>query len=355
MALFSKTSLPRLAGIDISSDSVKLLELSQGSQGYTVESYAVVPLAPGSVVDHEIKEIDQVSAAVRELVQKSRTKTKQAAIALAGASVITKTIQMPTDMSDSELEQQIRLEANRYIPYPIDEVSLDFEVLDAVEDDETNVNVLLAACRTEQMDVCVDLVQDVGLSVQVVDVEPYALERACSLIAAQLEDRGQDKTVLLVDVGSRNTTLTVLHDLKTIYMREEEFGGYQLTQNIQTHYGVSFAEAGRIKKQSQPEFEDLDSTIFSPFRHSLVAIVERSLQFFYSATAYSSIDQIVLAGGSARVPGMAQFVSQQMSLPTVIANPFTEMRFSSRVDKEKCLADASALMVACGLALRSFS
>jgi len=342
-----------LLGIDISSTAVKLIELSSSGSRYRVESYAVEPLPPNSVVEKNITDVQAVGEAVSRVVKRSGTRVKNCAVAVAGSAVITKVIQMTASLSEEEMESQIEVEADQYIPYPLEEVSLDFEVLGSSAKNPDTVDVLLAASRSENVEMRVDAVAMGGLAAKVVDVEAYAMERAFRLIAEQMPDRGLDKTVAVVDVGATMTTLSVLHDQKIIYTREQIFGGKQLTEEIQRRYGLSFEEAGLAKKQGGLP-DDYVPEVLEPFKEAMAQQVSRSLQFFFSSSQYNDVDYIVLAGGSASIEGIANLIQDKLGTPSMNANPFADMTLSSRVNAQALRNDAPALMIACGLAMRSF-
>lgn len=342
-----------LLGIDISSSSVKLLEISKQGGRYRVESYAVEPLPQNAVVEKNISDVEAVGETIRKLVTKSRTGLKQAAVAVSGSAVITKTIQMNAGLNQFEMEDQIALEADQYVPYPLDEVSIDFEVLGPSDTNPDQVNVLLAACRKENVEVREDALQVAGLQAVIVDVEAYAMERAFALLQSQLEGDGDEQVVAVVDVGATMTTLSVLVDGKTIYTREQLFGGRQLTEEIQRRYGLSLEEAGLAKKQGGLP-DDYEGEVLAPFREAVVQQVARALQFFYGATQYNTVDYVVLAGGTASIPRLAEMVQNKVGSTTLVANPFSEMAVGSRVNASALSSDAPSLMIACGLAMRSF-
>ncbi len=352
MGLLSKKR-PPLLGIDISSTAVKLLELSHSGGKFKVESYAVEPLPQNSVVEKNIADVEAVSDSLKKAIKRSRTRVRNAAVAVSGSSVITKVITMSADMSDSEMESQIELEADQYIPYPLEEVNLDFEVIGHVEDNPELVQVLLAACRSENVDMRVEALEDSNLDAQIVDVEAYALENAFGLIAAQLPNEGRDQTVAVVDVGATMTTLNVLHDQQIIYTREQVFGGKQLTEEIMRRYGLSYEEASMAKRQGGLP-DNYIPEVLDPFKEAMAQQVSRSLQFFFAGGQHNYVDHIVLAGGSASIPGIEELIEQSSETVTSIANPFSNMSLSSRIKPQTLENDAPALMIACGLALRSF-
>lgn len=351
--MFSRKTGP-IIGLDISSTAIKLLELGKSGSRYKVESYAVEPLAPNSVVEKNIADPEAVGDAIRRAVKRSGTRAKQAAVAVSGSSVITKTITMPADMKEDDLESQIQVEADQYIPFPLEEVSLDFEIQGETEENPETVDVLLAACRTENVDGRVAALELGGLQAKIVDVEAYAMERAFDLIAQQMPDGGAEKTIAIVDIGATITTLNVLFDHKSVYTREQVFGGKQLTEEIQRRYGLSYEEAGMAKKQGGLP-DNYIPEVLEPFKEAMVHQVGRSLQFFYSSSHFTQVDHIVLAGGSASIEGVDEIIQEQLGTTTSIANPFANMALASRIKSQALSNDAPSLMISCGLAMRSFT
>jgi type IV pilus assembly protein PilM len=274
-------------------------------------------------------------------------------VAVSGSAVITKVIQMEGGLNEFEMEDQIALEADQYIPYPLDEVSIDFEVQGPSETNPDQVDVLLAACRKENVDVREDALEIAGLKARVVDVEAYALERAYTLIEPQLDAQGEDLVVAVVDLGATMTTLSVLAEGKTVYTREQIFGGKQLTEEIQRRYGLSLEEAGLAKKQGGLP-DDYEAEVLMPFREAVVQQVARALQFFFGASQYNAVDYVVLAGGTASIQGLTDMVEEKTGAPTLLANPFADMSVGTRVNASALGNDAPSLMIACGLAMRSF-
>lgn len=348
-----RTKTQNMLGVDISSSAIKLLELSKNGDKYRVESYSVEPLPVNSVVEKNITDVEAVGEALKKAVKRSGSRQRNAALAVAGSAVITKIVQMPADLSEEELESQIIVEADQYIPYSLEEVNLDFEVQGPNEASSDHMDVLLAASRSENIDIRVAAADLGGLISKVVDVEAYAIDNAFSLIAPQLPNAAKDMIVAVFDVGATMTTLNVLHDSKTIYIREAVFGGKQLTEEIQRRYGLSYEEAGMAKKQGGLP-DNYAPEVLDPFKEALTQQISRSLQFFFSASQFSSVDHIVLAGGNAAIADIDQLIEQRLGITTSIANPFANMTLSPRIKAQVLSNDASALMIACGLALRSF-
>jgi type IV pilus assembly protein PilM len=349
---FKNKSLP-LIGLDISATAVKLLELTRNGGTYRVESYAVEALPPNSVVDKNIADIEAVGEAIGRALKKSGSKLKNAAAAVAGSSVITKIIEMPANLSDSEMESQIQLEADQYIPFPLEEVAMDFEVLGVAESNPDRVNVMLAASRSDNVDARVGAMELGGLTAKVVDIEAFALENTVKLIASQQLGGGDNKIIAIADIGSSITTFSVFDNLKIVYSREQQFGGAQLTEEIQRRYGLSYEEAGLAKKQGGLP-DNYVPEVLDPFKQNMAQQISRAQQFFFSSSQIAHIDHLILAGGCASISGIAELIESKLGVSTVIANPFASMSLASRVPAQSLANDAPALMVSCGLALRSF-
>lgn len=350
MLSFRRKHNASLVGLDISSTSVKLLELSIQDGRYRVESYGVEPLPTNAVVERNIADTEGVGDAIERLVKRARPRTRAAAAAVTGSAVITKVIDMDADMNDDERETQIRLDADQYIPYPLSEVNLDFEVIGPAAL-PNRVSVLLAASRSENIEQRVDTLEIGGLTAKVMDIEAYAMERAFSLIIDTLPS--SPDIVAIIDIGHTMTTLNVLRDEKIIYTREAMFGGKQLTEDIQRRYGLSFEEATRNKREGNLP-DDYEPEVLRPFMESVIQQVTRSLQFFFSSSQYNDVDHILLAGGSASITGLASLIQEKLGNRVSVANPFLQMNFASQIDTSAIENDAPSLMIACGLALRSF-
>ncbi len=352
MGLFASKT-PPLIGVDISSTAVKVLQLSQTGGRYRVEHYAVEPLPPNAVVEKNLVEVEAVGEAIRRAINRSGTKTRFAAAAVSGSSVITKLIPMlAVDASDEGLDDLVQAEAGQYIPYPLEEVSLDYEIVGPVKDNPEMVNVLLAASRTENVEARAAALEVGGLEARVIDVEAFAMENAFQLVSEQLSVP-RDGLVAVVDIGATMTTLIVLKNQRAVYTREQVFGGKQLTDEVMRRYGLTYEEAGLAKRQGGlPESYEIE--VLEPFKEAMVQQISRLLQFFYAGSEYSRVDQLVMAGGCASIPGVSEMVQEQMGVPAIIANPLAGMSLSSRVQAHSLAQDAPALMIACGLALRSF-
>lgn len=352
LALFGKKS-KILLGVDISSTAVKLLELSQSGGRYRVESYGVEPLPANAVQEKNITDEEGVGEAVKRLVGRARPGSKLAAAAVAGSAVITKVIEMDSNLSEDELESELKLQADQYIPFPLDEVRMDFQVMGPSEKNPDRNDVLIAASRIENIEARTNALEWGDLEVKVMDIEAYSMERAFQLVLPQLPNAEEIETVAVFDVGATMTTLNVFHNGRTVYTREQLFGGKQLTEEIQRRYGISMDEAGLAKKTGELP-DDYESEVLQPFKEAIVQQVNRSLQFFYGSSQFNEVDYILLAGGSSAIEGLADLVQEKVGAACSVANPFTDMALSSKVSATAIESDAPALMIACGLALRSF-
>jgi type IV pilus assembly protein PilM len=343
-----------LLGLDVTTSSIKLIELTESGNGYRVESFAAEPTPPNAINDKNIVDAEAVGEAIRRAVKRSGTKTREAAVAISGDAAITKVIQMPKNLSGGDLEGQVELQADQYIPFPMEEVSFDYEVIGVSERDPDMNDVLLVATRTENVEQRQAAVQAAGLTARVVDVEAFAVETACSLMVHQMPEHGADKFIAIVDFGASTTTFSVLHNLKVIYTRDFGFGGQQLTEEIMRTYGLSLEDAGRAKKEGglpsnyQPE-------VLDAFMDDMSQQVSRSLQFFLaSGSGRDEPDQVLVCGGCANIPGVADVIGSRIGIPTEIGDPLGQMKLSSRAKSHGVQKDATALLTACGLALRSF-
>jgi type IV pilus assembly protein PilM len=353
-SLFSRQPAAML-GLDISSSSVKLVELGKDKAGNLVlERCAIEPLERGWINDGNIEKFDEVAEAVRRLVKKSGAKTKNVAMALPPSAVITKKIVLPGGLSDLELELQVQTEANQYIPFPLEEVSLDFCVIGPSVASVGDIDVLIAASRREKVQDIQGLAEAAGLKPVIIDVESYASRLATARLIESLPNQGVGTVVALFEVGAMTTSMQVLRDNEVLYDRDQAFGGAQLTQLIVRQYGFSMEEA-ETKKRSGELPDDYESSVLKPFVESMVQEIGRALQFFFTSTPHNKVDFILLAGGSSALPGLTAAVTQHSTFPCNLVNPFEGMEMGSGVRLKKMTREAPSYLTSCGLALRRFS
>ncbi len=352
-SLFSREPAP-LMGVDVSTSSVKVVELARNRAGRLVlERCGMEPLERGWITDGNIEKFDEVADAVRRAVRKSGSKTKNAAFSLPASAVITKKIILPGGLSEAELEIQVESEANQYIPFSLDEVSLDFCVVGPSDASPGDVDVLIAASRKEKVQDRVGLAEAAGLKAVVVDIEPYASRMACARLVEHLPSNGKDSIIALFEIGALATSMQVLCNGDVLYERDQAFGGAQLSQMIARQYGFSMDEA-ELKKRTGDMPEDYVPAVLKPFTVSMGQEMSRALQFFFTSTPHNRVDHILLAGGTAGVQGLTEEITAQTSFACMVANPFEDMDMGSSVRASKLAREAPSYLTATGLALRRF-
>jgi type IV pilus assembly protein PilM len=318
-----------------------------------VDRYAIEPLAKDSVLDGNISNLESVAETVRRAWKKLGTRTKNVALALPTAAVITKKIICPAGLREEDLELQVESEANQYIPFALDEVNLDFQVLGPAPSGEGEVEVLIAASRKEKVEDRVAVAEAAGLKALVMDVESYAMQTAFELIRRQLPNDGRDQNVAVIDLGASIMNITVLRNDQAVYAREQAFGGNQLTQDIARHYGLSPEEAENAKRSGGLP-DSYDTEVLRPFMENAALEIQRAMQFFFTSTQFNSIEHILLTGGTSTLQGLEDMVSSRTRVNAMVANPFANMSISPRIQLKRLISDAPALMIACGLAMRRF-
>lgn len=343
-----------LIGVDISSTAVKMVELADAGKGQPrVERYAIEPLPKDAVVDGNLASVDAVSETIQRCWKRLGTSTKFIALALPTAAVITKKITLPASLREQEMEVQVESEANQYIPFALEEVNLDFQVIGPAPSSPDDVEVLLAASRKEKVEDRVAAAEVAELKPVVMDVESYAVQAAYELVTKQLPGEGAGQIIALVDVGAAAMKVTILKDNQQLYSREQSFGGGMLTDEIMRAYGMGPEEAENLKRSGTPP-DNYETEILHPFIENLAQEVARALQFFFTSTPHNEVNHIILAGGSALIPGVADIVGQRTNVNTILADPFAGMAISPRIRAKQLATDAPSLLVACGLALRKF-
>ena len=351
--LLGRKHVPMI-GLDISSSSAKLVELGRAANGeYVLERMASEPFEKGWITDGQIEKFDEVVAVVRKLVDKSGTKTRRVVMAMPQSAVITKRINLPAGLRDEELELQVESEANQYIPFSLDEVSLDFCVIGPSPTSTGDVEVLIAASRREKVQDRQGLAEAAGLKPVIIDVESYSSRLAAGRLIEALPNRGVDTMVALFEVGAFTTSMQVIRNDEVLYDRDQAFGGAQLTQLIVRQYGFSPEEA-ETKKRNGDLPEDYESGVLKPFVDSMSQEIARALQFFFTSTPHNRVDYVMLAGGSSALPGLTETVTAQTSFPCMLADPFEGMHIGEGVREKKMRREAPSYLTSCGLAMRRF-
>jgi type IV pilus assembly protein PilM len=349
-----KPKVPPLIGADLSSSAIKMVELAEAAKGlYRLERYAIEPLPKDSVVDGNINNLEAVGEALKRCHKRLGSSIRNVALALPNAAVISKKILVPAGQTEEELEVQVETEANQYIPFSLDEVNLDFQVLGPSPNNPEDVEVLIAASRKEKIEDRIAAAEAAGLKATVMDVDLYAAQSAFELMGVGVADSEKDENIAMVDVGATTLALNVLRNGQSIYLREQPFGGNELTQDIQNKFGLSLEEAEAAKRDGGLP-EDFETELLQPFVDKMGLEIARALHFFFSSTAYNQVNQIVLSGGCAAIPNVDAAIAKRTQVPTSIANPFAAMDVSPKIKARTLAQDAPSLVVACGLAMRRF-
>ncbi len=353
--LTSKT--PPMVGLDISTTSVKLVELVEANKDkgtYKLARYAIESLPKGAVMDGNIENMEAVSEAIRRVWKKSGSRIRNVAMSLPSAAVITKRIFLPEGLTEEALEVQVETEANQYIPFALDEVSLDFQVLGPASNSPGDVEVLIAASRKEKVEDRVAAAQAAGLKPTVVDIESYAGRASVERLRLMLPNGGENMIVAVFNIGANTTSISVMLNGQSIYEREQAFGGNQLTQDISRAFGLPFEDA-EAKKRSGDLPENYVRDILQPFIENVALEVTRALQFFFTSTPYGRVDQIMLGGGCAVIEGLADVVANRAQTPTSVINPFKGMEIDPEIKEKQLRSDAPGLLTCAGLAMRRFA
>ena len=345
---------PPLIGLDISSSAVKMVELAESGRGvYRLERYVIEPLPKDAVTDGNITNLDATADTVKRAYKKLGSRIKNVAMALPVAMVITKKIILPGNQREEDMEIQVEAEANQYIPFAMDEVNLDFQIIGPAPNSAEEVEVLIAASRKEKVEDRVAVAETAGLKTVVMDVDSYATLEAFGLIAPQLPANGRDQNIAIVDIGAHMMHFYVIRNGQQLFSREQAFGGNQLTQDIQRAFNLSADEA-EVAKRSGGLPDNYDIDVLQPFTETLALEVARALQFFFTSTTHTQVEHIILAGGCSLISGLDEIVAKRTNINTLIGNPFAEMAQAQKLRPQQLAADAPMLLIAIGLALRRF-
>lgn len=331
-----------------------MLELSDlGDGSRRVERYAMTRLPREAVTDGNLTKPELVEKALHDCWVALDTRTRDIVMALPASAVTAKKLILPKDASEADIETQAVSEANQIVPFPMEEVTLDFQLLGPAARSPNDNEVLIVITRKDRVEERVAVAETAGLKTTIVDVDTYAALRAYDQVAFQLPNEGREQTVAIIDVGATTTHINILHDNQPIYQREHPFGGQILTQEISRRFGLPWEEAEDAKcKGLLPD--SFETEILRPFLDSASQEIGRALQLFFASTPQQHVDHILLAGGCSTVPGMDEVVYGKTQTSTLIANPFARMAISNHVRARQLAVDAPSLFVACGLALRRF-
>ncbi len=341
-----------VVGIDIGSTSIKLMQVGRNGNAIVIENFAIQPLEPGWIVEKNIINREKVIEGLIAITKKSGITTRKVCAAVSSSMVITKVLKMSSDLSDKEIGNEIEIDSDKYIPYPLSEVNLDYCTMGPIEGSEGMINVLLAASKSDNIELISTLLKEAGLKPSIIDVDSFAMMRAFESVSKKLPGQGKDKLIALFDIGATLTTLTIFDNDRVVYSREQAFGSQQLIDEIQNVYGLNYDEA-IIAMRYEDLPKDFYHEVLDPFKQTIAQQISRFCQFFFSAGDYSSIDYVFLTGGCSAILGLDHVVQNKLQIKTFVANPFTDITFSPNVNKEMFKDDMPRLLKCYGLALRN--
>ncbi len=338
-----------IAGLDIGSSSVKIVEAERRRGGWSVKCYANIPLPEDTIVDGEVVNHAALVEAIKTAISESGTRAKQVAASVAGSSVIIKHIAIPIT-KPNEVEDQVYWEAEQYIPFSISEISLDYEVV-RENNGEGKMDILLVAAKKDFIEKRIAAIREAGLDPAVLDVDAFALANAYW----ENYDMAPESSVVLVDVGASLTKINIIDPTTTLFTRDVGVGGRNLTQEIQNQMGISFQEAEVLKVDSSVsgQIPDELTEVFNKIIEGVAMEVRRSLDFYAASPHQLPVTGVFLSGGSSRIPGLTNVLQEMLGLPVDYLNPFNKVEFAvSGVDDGGLMAVAAAAPIPVGLALR---
>ena len=358
MSFFSSRS-EGIMGVDISSTGIKLVELSRSRSGYELVSLATVPLPRDAIVENTIIDSTAVTEALIEAVNAAKASTKNVALSVSGNAVIIKTITIPT-VSEFELEAQIQYEADQHVPYDIDDVFLDFFIQGMTADDPEQMDVVLAACKREVVEDYQMVLAEAGLTAKCVDCAVFALENGAELTDQHTFPSGGDHLLAdedadvhaLINIGANMMNINVLINGQMAFVRDQFYGGQNLTEEIQKEHGISYQAAEQLKTD---DFDSVHPEALERFYMGLTSELVRSLDFYSASRAEFPVRKLLLSGGCALIPNIATELEQRLGIDTAILNPFDSIKIPARkFDEQHVKRIGPMLMVPVGLAMRSF-
>lgn len=343
MLSFFKKSKGAVLGLDIGTSAIKMVELVPSGSSAKLSRWAIHALPPGAISENTITNVDAVIDVFVRAVARESIKAKRVVSAVCSSHAVSSNIVLPGDLSDSEMEEQVEVEASQFVPYALEDVNLDFQVLGASGLNPDDYEVLAVACRREIIEDYVAVIEAAELNAEVIDIDTYALER---VVGHAHPGSGVDA---VVDIGHSNTHLGIFGDHKTLYSRYQPFGGKQLVDLVVQRYGVSDEEAeGLIRSESPPD--GYRREVLPQFVQLTAKETARALQFFHSSSSTSNVDRVIITGGSSHIPGLVEGVEKELGVPTIVLDPFNNI--THKFDSHHLAQVSGSLAVACGLALR---
>ncbi|MDP8256040.1 MAG: type IV pilus assembly protein PilM [Candidatus Alcyoniella australis] len=338
-----------ILGLDIGSSSVKALELKEAKGGLQLASFGIEPLAPETIVDSTVMNAPAVVQAIRRVIQANNIKTKEVATSVSGHSVIIRKITLPM-MTEEEVASNIQWEAEQYIPFDINEVHIDFQILEPMSDDQESLDVLLVAVKKDMVNDYVAVIRESGLNPVIMDVDAFAVQ---NMYEVNYEVQ-KGKLISIVNIGASVININIVRGTNSVFTRDISLGGNQFTEEIQKQMSVSFEDADKIKcGAGSPEQLEKAASIIQNVGNSVALETQRSLDFFTSTTSLGHISKVYLCGGSAKAVGLSKIIENQIGIPVELSNPFNTIEINAKIfDKEFIEANAPLAGVAVGLALR---
>lgn len=340
-----------LLGLDIGSSSIKLVELKRGKNKFELVSMGLTPLAPEVIVDGAIMNSGAIVEAIQGLIQQAKTKNKNVATSISGTSVIIKKISLPV-MTRQELQENIKWEAEQYIPFDINDVNVDFHILGETGEEPGKMGVILVASKKDLVNDYSGVIIEAGLTPMCVDVDAFAVGNAFEW---NYPDR-LNEIIAVVNIGASVTNINVIKHGVSSFVRDITSGGNAVTEMIQKNLGIQYEEAERMKRAGQDGSDELMpqevSDIIKQVSQSIAGEIARSLDFYSATNADDRISKIFLSGGMALTAGLDSTIERTVGYPVEIMNPFQNIVIGKRVDSDALAKIAPALSVAVGLAMR---
>jgi len=337
-------------GLDIGSSSIKLVELSVGKRKFRLEKLAISPLPPEAIVDEALMDSVTIIDAIRDLIATSKIKTKDVVTSVSGHSIIVKKINLPF-MTEAELKESIQWEAERYIPFDINDVHFDFKIIGRGGENPDLMDIVLVAAKKDMINDYVSVMIESGLNPVIIDIDAFALENMLT-INYELE---KEETVVIANVGASITNINILKNNISAFTRDIFVGGGHVTEEIQRQLHIDYEEAEKIKVSSQIDThsQPIIQDILKAESESLAVEIGKSLDFFKSTTSDEKISKLYLSGGGSKIKGFDLILQQQIGMPVEIVNPFKKIEYSEKdVDLEYLKEIGSIMAVGVGLASR---
>ena len=337
-------------GLDIGSSSIKLVELMEGKNGLGLQSLGIAPLPPEAIVDGALMDSVTIIDAIRELITHSKTKTTDVITSVSGHSVIVKKISLPY-MTEAELEESIQWEAERYIPFDINDVNIDFQILGSGPENPEAMDIVLVAAKKDIINDYVSVIIESGLNPVIIDVDSFALE---NMLAVNYEIE-KDELVAMANVGASITNMNILKNNVSAFTRDIFKGGNQITEEIQRQLHIDYEEAEKIKIGSKLDASShsIIQDVLRTASESLAIEMGNSLDFFQSTTTYEKITKLYLSGGGSKIKDFDLNLQQQIGIPVEIVNPFKKIEYSEKNFDLGYLREIGPVMaVGVGLATR---